>query len=204
MNIKDFFKTAGEAHLYKKNDFLYHKGEVAKSLFFMQSGLVGLFDLDLQGKESLVRIFGMSQCFGHRSLVAGESYYVSAQIMQEALVWKISHESFLVLLKNSQFTKVLLSKLAKELKWAELRLISSSYNQVSIRVAQSLLFLKEQFPSYEWTRHEIACHCGSTTATVIKTMAKFEANSWIKQERRHFTIIDKAALSHFAGKLGEG
>lgn len=174
-------------------------GEAPKGLFFVFEGLVGLYNTNEQGKERLLRIFGKGQCLGHRSLLAKDAYHANARVIEKSQIGFISSKKAMELLAtNHEFCFKMLEKLAKELKHAELRLASSTESQVSERVAEAMLYLKETYPTHKWTRNEIAYYCGSTGPTVIRTLSDFEKKGIIKQEGRDILIVDKEELRKIA------
>lgn len=184
---------------YKKGSFLYHAGEEPRGLFFIFSGLVGLFNTADNGSEHLFRIFGNSQCMGHRSLMAKEHYHASAKVIESALIGFVDLKTAHQLLKdNHEFALKMMQKLAIELRRAELRLAASTDKQVAERVAEAMIYLKETYPDHKWTRNEIAYYCGSTGPTVIRTLADFEKRGYIEQTGRNISIVDKDSLKNFA------
>lgn len=184
---------------YKKGTFLYHMGDTPKGLFFVFNGLVGLFNTTKNGKEHLFRIFGNDQCLGHRSLMAHESYHAGAKVLENAEIGFIDSDTTHRLLKeNHEFSLKMMQKLAVELRRAELRLAASVDQQVAERVAEAMLYLKETYSDYKWTRNEIAHYCGSTGPTVIRTLANFEKQGFIEQLGRKISIIDHESLREFA------
>ena len=184
---------------FKKGSFLYHMGDDPKGLFFIFSGLVGLFNTSNDGKEHLFRIFGNGQCLGHRTLMAGEKYHAGAKVLESSEIGivdaKTTHE---LLAKNHEFSLTMMRKLAVELGRAELRLAATTDKQVAERVAEAMLYLKETYPDHRWTRNEIAYYCGSTGPTVIRTLSDFEEKGFIEQIGRDISILDKDGLRAFA------
>jgi CRP-like cAMP-binding protein len=61
-----------------------------------------------------------------------------------------------------------------------------------------VLYLREVFPEHQWTRREIAEFCGSSTPTVIRTLAKFEAEGILRQHGRKIEIVRREALLELA------
>jgi CRP-like cAMP-binding protein len=61
-----------------------------------------------------------------------------------------------------------------------------------------VLYLKELFPEHQWTRKEIADFCCSTTPTVSRTLASFEASGFIRQIGRKIEIIKREPLLELA------
>jgi CRP-like cAMP-binding protein len=83
---------------------------------------------------------------------------------------------------------------SKELRAAEGRLCAHSDKNAAERVAEAVLFLREKFPSQNWTRKEIAEWAGTTPETVMRSLADFETRGLIEQVGRKINILDRSAL----------
>lgn len=182
-------------HPLKRGETLYQTGDLPTGLHFIQHGLIGLVAIGSTGNEYLIRLAKTGQYVGHRSLFAGETHHATAVALEDTHV--ISVSKTVILRVISLFPKVallILETISKELKNAELGRVSLADKNVIARVAESLLYLYERFPEHQWTRREIAEFCGSTTPTVIRTLAKLEAQGIILQTGRKIEILKKGVL----------
>ena len=178
-----------------KGDYLYRAGDTPQGIYLLVSGLVGLVTLSSSGKEHLVRLFKGGQYFGHRSLFANEPYHASSHALEPVECDFLPKNLILSISKSHpEFGLKVAEKLAKELRRAELWLGSMTDRQVGERIAEALLYLKTAYPEHLWTRREIAEFCGSTTPTIIRTLAQFEEQGFISQEGRTITILNRDAL----------
>ena len=66
--------------------------------------------------------------------------------------------------------------IADELREAEERLAKSAYLRTLDRVMDSLYFLKQHFPDYNWTYREIAEYAGCETETAIRIAKELKQN----------------------------
>jgi CRP-like cAMP-binding protein len=87
-----------------------------------------------------------------------------------------------------------LARISRELRQAEDRFRSSVDKAAPERIAEALLFLKENFADQAWTRKDIAEWAGTTPETVMRTLADFEEESLIAQKGRRIEIKDRKAL----------
>jgi CRP-like cAMP-binding protein len=62
------------------------------------------------------------------------------------------------------------------------------------RIAEAVLFLKENFADQSWTRKDIAEWAGTTPETVMRTLADFEEEGLIAQIGRKIEVRNKRAL----------
>ena len=172
---QDFIQKFSKSQTYKRGDFLYRAGDPPKGIYFIQEGLFGLVSISEKGNEHLLRLFKAGQYFGHRTLLAEEKYHANAIAIESSHVFFVENTKIFEMIdKYPDFSRFLLKNIAKELRLAEIRRVSISENDVSTRVSEALVVLNSLYPNHKWTRKEIADFCGSTTATVIKTLSKMK------------------------------
>lgn len=187
---------------FRRSEQIYRPGDRPQGLYFIKRGLVGLSLIgEESGKEHLLRFFKENQFFGHRSLFANEPYHATALCLQETEVEFIAKEKILSILdQHPEMMKEVIHVLSKELRRAEVQHVLILENQVTPRVAQALVYLKELKPDHNWTRQEIANFCASTTSTVIKSMAELEKMELISQKGRRFEILNRNDLMNLSLK----
>ena len=82
-------------------------------------------------------------------------------------------------------SQCLLQILADELREAEERLAKSAYLRTLDRVMDSLYFLKQNFPDYNWTYREIAEYAGCETETAIRIAKELKQNGALDRISGH-------------------
>lgn len=186
---------------YKKNDFVYQKGDAHKGLFFICSGLVGLTDITDTGNEILLRVFGKNFYFGHRSFLANESYHATTVCLTDVILYHIPFEDIdELIVKSPQLVKHLLKVLAMELRLAEEKFNDLSGKAATSRIIESLIFLKHRNENYNWTRKEIGEFCGCQTETVTRVLTLCEKAGLISKDGRKIIILDENNLLQYADK----
>ncbi|KAE9529311.1 Crp/Fnr family transcriptional regulator [Testudinibacter aquarius] len=168
-----------DLHQLHKGMMVYQQGEIAQEFYYVKQGLIGLYHMLDNGKESLVRLYRQGDYFGFRTLFGLDDnhYHCKAKVLIEAEVTRIkpvSIEQFC--LHNPQIVKFLLQTLANELRDAEQRLAKSAYLRTLDRVIDSLCFLTSNFPYYNWTYREIAEYAGCETETAIRIAKELKQN----------------------------
>ncbi|WP_032093869.1 MULTISPECIES: Crp/Fnr family transcriptional regulator [Pasteurellaceae] len=158
-------------HQLAKGMTVYNQGEKAQEFYYVQQGLIGLYHMLDNGKESLARLYKQGDYFGFRTLFGlGDSrYHCNAKVLIEAEIIRIKPENIdRFFTDNLQMSKILLQTIANELGDAEQRLAKSAYLHTLDRVIDSLYFLNTNFPYYNWTYREIAEYAGCETETAIR------------------------------------
>lgn len=174
-------------HSFTKGMTVYKQGETAKEFYYVNNGLIGLYHTLDNGKESLVRLYQKGDYFGYRTLFGDDGYHCNAKVLVEAEIIRIKPkdiDTFFV--ENPQMSKFLLQSLANELREAEQRLAKSAYLRTLDRVIDSIYFLTENFPYYNWTHREIAEYAGCETETAIRITKELKRSGllqdWHKQK----------------------
>lgn len=180
----------------KRGQSIYQAGELPKGLYLVQEGLVGLVLIGASsGKEHLIRFFTRGQFFGHRSLFSNEPYHGTTTALEPTRLLLFPKSAVERIFDGQPLVyREIVKVLSAELKQAEHLHVMVLENQILPRTAQALVYLKELQPDHDWTRQEIANFCGSTVSTVIKAMGELEEMGLIRQDGRHFQILDRSKL----------
>jgi CRP-like cAMP-binding protein len=180
---------------YKRNQIIYNEGDQPEHLYFIISGMVGLFHISESGKETFFRVFGKDDIFGHRSFFSKEPYHASSIALSPVTLASISiNECERICKKNPELVKDIAGLMAKDLGAAELRIAGLLDKTAHKRISESLVFLKLKHPYYVWTRKEIAEYSGSTFETVTRLMSILEKKNLIEKQGRDFQILDHEKL----------
>lgn len=164
-------------HSLSKGMTIYKQGDTASEFYFIKSGLVGLYHTLDNGKESLVRLYQTNDYFGYRTLFGDSQYHCNAKVLIEAEIIRIKpHSIDQFFINNPEASKMLLQTIANELRDAEQRLAKSAYLRTAERIQQTIHFLTQHFPYYNWTYREIAEYAGCETETAIRIANELKRN----------------------------
>jgi CRP-like cAMP-binding protein len=114
------FKPEDLAHIvsqyeridFKKNDFLISEGSVANFYYFLESGFVRSYAVDLEGNDITTKFFSSKDI-----VIDWHSYFLKTpcretiQAITPCVAWKISFESFMKLFNIEAFREVGRTKL---------------------------------------------------------------------------------------------
>lgn len=153
----------------EKGTAVYLQGDQAQAFYYLTDGLIGLYHMLDNGKESLVRIYRAGQYFGFRTLFGDSAYHCTAKVLQPSQIICIKPQNLQTFLpQNAALTRHLIQQLASELQDAEHRLSQVSYQRTQDRVRSSIEYLTQNYPNHHWTHREIAEFAGCETATAIR------------------------------------
>src|SRR5579871_2503111 len=75
---------------------IYSKGGTADAVFFLDSGLVKIHKRGDEGKEIIVQIIPPGELFGEQALGTEQTRLVSAEVLQEGVIYVIPRDVFLL------------------------------------------------------------------------------------------------------------
>jgi CRP-like cAMP-binding protein len=180
---------------FKRNEIIYNEGDNPKNIYFIVSGLVGLFHISEEGKETFFRVFGKDDVLGHRSYFAEEPYHASSIALTPVTLAIISSDQCQKICgSNPELLKNITTLIAKDLGKAELRMAGLLDKTAHKRITESLVYLKLKHPNYVWTRKEIGEFSGSSDETVSRVMSALEKRGLIEKKGRDFLILNEQKL----------
>jgi CRP-like cAMP-binding protein len=180
---------------YKPGQYLFYSGNPATGIFCITSGTIKLESTDPSGKSHLIQIFSAGCLIGYRALFSEEPYQSSAIVIEDAEVCYIPKSTLLELIKQDPSLAMnFLMQLSNDFRLMEQRLQRVSSHSAAERIAEALLFLRENFNEKNWTRKEIAEWASTTPETVIRTLADFETEGLIEQKGRAIRIVKRHKL----------
>ena len=192
--VKPYIQAKSE-QIFKRNQIIYHEGDRPENLYFIVSGLVGLFHISEDGKETFFRVFGRDDIFGYRSYFAEEPYHASSVALTPVTVAAIaSAECNRICSDHPELIKNVTSMMARDLGKAELRMAGLLDKTAHKRISESLVYLKLKHPDYVWTRKEIGEYSGSSYETVTRVMTILEKKKLIEKQGRDFRLINPDKL----------
>ena len=195
-------EESAPARLRKRGDHLFHAGGFPRSVYWLHSGKVKIFQQTPNGHRQTTYIYSDGDLFGFRQFIAEEPHPVSARLLEDSHVSIIPGDIFRQLMANSpSFTREILTILAKEFSvWANRMTLYTKYD-VSHRIQLALLILSEQYrlsgspPGIiTITRTELSEFVGATLETVVRTLNKLKNDRLVKVEGRRISILDMNRL----------
>src|SRR5713101_1524829 len=166
---------------FGKNENVFAQGDVADTVFYVQSGKVKLTVLSEQGKEAVVAILEPGQFFGEGCLNGHPRRIATTTAMEECLVTSITREAMIALLHTEpKFSEMFMAYLLTRNSRVEEDLIDQLFNSSEKRLARLLLLLahfgKEGSPrpiNPSISQETLAEMIGTTRSRVSYFMNKF-------------------------------
>jgi CRP/FNR family cyclic AMP-dependent transcriptional regulator len=173
---------AGKAILeFHKNQHVFQQGDVADSVFYIQSGKVKLTVVSEQGKEAVVAILEPDQFFGEGCMNGHPLRIATTTAMEDCVITSITKEAMMAAIRDEpKFSQLFMSYLLTRNSRIEKDLIDQLFNSSERRLARLLLLLanfgKEGSPqpiSASISQETLAEMIGTTRSRVSYFMNKF-------------------------------
>ncbi len=146
------------------------------SVYIIKSGIAKCYLTEDTGAVFIQEFFGEGWIFGEIEVIRNELSFCSIDAISELVVYKISKDFFLTLLKtNPDFNRLILKTLADKIYFKAIR---HSYNQ-SHPVESKLLRLKDDFSDLAnlISKQEIANYLGITIRSLNRTLKDLKAKN---------------------------
>ena len=194
----------------RKNDFIFKEGDKPLGFITLEEGKVKIFKEGVGGREQIVRMVKPGGFVSYRALIAGEIHIASAMALEDSVICIIDSDHFFnKLLKNTQLSTRLLTKLAKELGFSNSRTVTLTQKHIRGRLAESIILLKYKYgiepdgstiKAY-LSREDLANLSNMTTSNAIRTLSSFVSEKVIAIDGRKLRILDHQKLERIS-KLG--
>ncbi|SUB78643.1 Crp/Fnr family transcriptional regulator [Porphyromonas macacae] len=182
---------------------LFQEGDTITSLLYLNRGKVKMFRRGIGGRLYITRMIKPGQFFGIRPYFAHQSAQTTAEVFENAEILKVPVDVIDRLLeKNTAVARYFLTALATELGLAEDRTISLTQKHVRGRLAETLLFLMQNYGlendgatlDIYLSREDLAALSNMTTSNAIRTLSLFASERIIALDGRIIKIIDPDGL----------
>jgi len=181
-----------------KHEIIWLEQEPARTIYFMESGLIKLFKTSLSGKEQILRLVRPADFFGHAGVLNGGHNPESAQAMTPSVLYGLASPDLKTLIgENNQLARNTIKLLATEMHHYMSLVEDLSLRCVSGRLAKMLLNNNIEGAcdtSIILTRSDMAAMTGTVREVIGKSLKALEDKGVISYDRHKITIQDWEAL----------
>ncbi|WP_346881238.1 Crp/Fnr family transcriptional regulator [uncultured Algibacter sp.] len=182
-------KYDAEIIQFKKNDYIFKKGDSAKYYFQIIEGGVKMNYYNDKGNEFVQGIFGKNKSFGEPPLLINSNYPANAISINNLTLYRLTKDNFTKLLLNHNnihfnFTKLISHRLYFKAMMAN----GITSNSTEEAILTLFKYLKNDIHEndipfglkIEFTRKDIAGLLGLSTEATIRTIKKLERLKKVK------------------------
>lgn len=195
---------------YKRNEMIYSEGDAPKYLMCLIRGKVKIYKDGVGGRTQIIRMIKPGEYFGYRAYFAHESFTTSAAAFESSVACLLPMNIIEALItQNNQLALFFIRQLSIDLGVSDQRTVNLTQKHIRGRLAESLLFLKENYGVEEdlstlsiyLSREDLANLSNMTTSNAIRTLSQFANEHLITIDGRKIKIIDEEQLKRIS-KIG--
>ncbi len=187
-----------ETRIFPRGDILYEESHRINGVYFVEKGIIKIFQTGIDGKEQIIRFAKEGDFIGFRSVINNEQACTTAKVLDDSQLLFISANMFLHLAKqNPEFSMALMRMACKELGESNKYITDIAQKSVRERLAEVLLLLMdsfdldaENFLKISLTREEIANMVGTATESVIRLLSEFKQDGLIELQGRRIKLLN--------------
>ncbi|MFT6164954.1 MAG: CRP/FNR family cyclic AMP-dependent transcriptional regulator [Zhongshania aliphaticivorans] len=189
---------------FAKNTVLIHEGDVADSLYVVESGRVKVYCSDKSGKDFVLNILEDGDYFGELALLDDDKRSASVRAMEVTKVRIVYKEDFKAILDmHPNITRILNKNLTRRIRKLTNDVKSLALQDVYGRVVKVLTNLAQPAGDdgsmridEKLTQQEIADRVGSSREMVARILKDLTIGEYIDVEGRHIVIKRKLPESY--------
>jgi CRP-like cAMP-binding protein len=194
------------SHIVKKGEHIFEEGDSVNGVYCITSGVCKLSKLSANGKDQIVKLVKAGELLGQRTLISEEPANLSAVALEDMEVCFIPKSEVLNMFdQNNQFSRNVMKTICGDLKETSDHLVSISQKTVKERLAETLIYLEENFGKntdgslhIQLTREELAGMIGTATENCIRLLSDFNKLGLIELIGKKIVIKDIGKLRRIA------
>lgn len=196
---------------YRRGQFLFHMGDKADRLYFLQKGSVKISVLSENGDERILEVFRSGDTFGELFLMTSTRRMYSAQAMTNVRVYTMTGEEFQALMRvRPDLSHSFIRHLVRQQRRAILRVESLLAFDAGSRLLATLLDLGERLNrsaavTTAWrlvlSQEELA-HMTGLHRSTVSTLINVYRRKRLLGGRGRFIVVHRARVRRVLEKVG--
>jgi CRP-like cAMP-binding protein len=194
------------SQIIKKGEVIFEEGENVNGIFCVKDGVCKMTKLSPNGKDQIVKLVKKGELLGQRSMISDEPVNLTAVALEDMQVCFIPKSDVMEFFNdNNKFSLNMMRSVCGDLKDADDHMVSLAQKNVKERLAETLLYLEENFGTnpdgslhIQLSREELAGMIGTATESCIRLLSEFNKAGYIELTGKKITITDKAKLKRIS------
>ena len=200
---KDLLRKELKVLNHRKGVVVFREGERPAGFLCLIKGKMKIFKEGLGGREQIVRMVKPIEFVCYRAVLAEDNHRASAASLEDSISVLIHRPTIMGLIeRNPTLGLTLIKTLATELGVAYYRTLSLTQKHIRGRLADSLLFLRDNYGFEKdgvtlhicLSREDIANLSNMTTSNAIRTLSAFSTEGIISISGRNIKLLDVKAI----------
>lgn len=195
------------SHAYRCGQALFYEGNPVVGVFCVRSGLVKVYKSAPRARRHILYLAEPGDVLGVESLLTGELYSATAEMLEDGIVCQIARDELQRLLTaRPDLVQALARALASQLTRSEGERADLAASGVRERLAKTLLALATRFGAgsgeksigLKLSREDLAEMIGASTETTIRQLAQFREHGLVSLSGRTILLEDPEKLARLA------
>ncbi len=185
-----------------KDTVIFGPGKAPENLLLLLDGTVRVSQMSEAGREIvLYRVTAGESCvLTTACLLAYEEYSAEGVAETDVRAAAVPRRVFDRLISESEdFRRFVFSAYSKRITDLFVVIEEVAFKRIDIRLAQSLLELKDSADRIQATHQKLAVELGSAREVISRQLQEFQRKGWVKASRGEITILDTHQLEMLAG-----
>jgi CRP/FNR family cyclic AMP-dependent transcriptional regulator len=198
--------SAARRRSFAAGEVIFHEGDLADTLHFIQKGRVAASVTSVYGQELTLSIMGEDEFFGELALLRDDSVRsATIRALQDTETRSIHRDEFQALCKaHPEVNEVLVRILAARVLRLSSQLQEALHTSVDTRIRRRLIELAAVYGDggagtvIPLTQEQLAGLTGTARATVNRVLRQEESHGTVRLGRQRVTIVEPAGLARRA------
>lgn len=194
----DLLRQRMELVRLKGKQVIFEETETPTKVICLLSGKVKVFKKGPLGKRQIIRIMKPTDFFGFRAPFAGEDHRTGTMTLENCVLATIPVDVMKeIIRRNFSVSKFFIQELSYHLGQAEERTVSLLQKHLRGRLADTLLFIKDNYGMDEdgalevcLSREDMASLANMTTSNAIRTLSNFVSEGLISANGRRIKLLE--------------
>ncbi|HEX7063456.1 MAG TPA: Crp/Fnr family transcriptional regulator [Bacillales bacterium] len=194
-------------HTYTKKEYIFMEGQPREAVYFIQSGTVKIFKVDLNGNEQVINILQKGEMFPHIGFFDTTPYPATAEIIENAELFAIRIEDFdNLLIEQPAISLKVMKIMGQKINTLQQRIQELISQDVHHRIVRSLIRLAEEVGQTKGngiriempiTNQDFANMVGSTRETINRVFAHLKKERLLETDRHGILVYDLDRLKKY-------
>ena len=190
--------------VFKKGEPIFFEGEEGAGFYVVLTGRVKVYKTSPDGKEQILHMFELGECFGEVAVFTGQGYPANALADVKSSLLYFPRSEFTDLIKKEPSLALnMLAVLSVRLRRFAGLIESLSLKEVPGRLAAYLLYLSEKEGNaseirLDISKGQLASLLGTIPETLSRILSRMNRLEIIKANGSEISLADRAALEELA------
>lgn len=201
--IRGIFES-GKKLTYSRGEYIIRPGETPNGVFFIDEGVVKLYDITKYGEENLLSIRTKGDLMGITRAVSGTNRNIIYVTLSPTTVYVISNDQFTNFLRQNPAACLPIIDMLTVMYHVNTELIMTlEYRTVRERLASFLISMTKRFGTktpygtmigIPLRHQDIASSISATRETTSRTVGELERKGILMRSQSHITVRDISTL----------